>query len=207
MSVESAVRAILTNINKQIMGVAAFRATVTDASGGTLVKIQREGASTADSELYATCSRYTLTNGDVVLCLPLGPNGKPVIVEVIQPPAATGGSLTVQEGDVDVDTAVTTIDFNASQFNVTSSPAGEVNVSLAGSGATIDVQEATVTQSTATAINFDGTDFNVSDSPAGTANISLNYDTVANTPAMGNHTHSYTDYAAVQRLIAIGAPL
>src|SRR4051812_13664338 len=35
--------------------------------------------------------------------------------------------LTIQEGDVTVDAAVTVIDFDASDFNVTSSPAGEGN--------------------------------------------------------------------------------
>lgn len=47
-------------------------------------------------------------------------------------PAGAGGStIVVQEGDVDVDTAVTTLDFDASDFNVTSSPAGEANIALA----------------------------------------------------------------------------
>lgn len=45
--------------------------------------------------------------------------------------AAGGAVITVQEGDSDVDTAVTTLDFDASDFNVTSSPAGEANIALA----------------------------------------------------------------------------
>ncbi len=45
--------------------------------------------------------------------------------------AASGGTITVQEGDATVDAAVTTLDFDASDFNVTSSPAGEANVALA----------------------------------------------------------------------------
>lgn len=45
-------------------------------------------------------------------------------------------TITVQEGDVTVDASVTTLDFDASDFNVSSSPAGEVNVTLAyGTGA------------------------------------------------------------------------
>jgi hypothetical protein len=40
-------------------------------------------------------------------------------------------TVTVQEGDVDVDAAVTTLDFDASDFTITSSPAGEANIALA----------------------------------------------------------------------------
>jgi hypothetical protein len=47
-----------------------------------------------------------------------------------------GLTITVQENDVDVDTAVTTLDFDTSDFTITSSPAGEANISLAyGTGA------------------------------------------------------------------------
>lgn len=43
----------------------------------------------------------------------------------------TGGAvITVQEGDADVDTAVTTLDFDASDFNITSTPSGEANIAL-----------------------------------------------------------------------------
>jgi hypothetical protein len=48
--------------------------------------------------------------------------------------SASGGgaaTITVQSGDSTVDGSVTTVDFDASDFTVTSSPAGEVNVSLA----------------------------------------------------------------------------
>lgn len=45
-------------------------------------------------------------------------------------------TITVQEGDSTVDASVTTLDFDASDFNVTSSPAEEANISLAyGTGA------------------------------------------------------------------------
>jgi hypothetical protein len=40
-------------------------------------------------------------------------------------------TVTVQEGDVTVDAAVNTLDFDASDFNVSSSPAGEANIALA----------------------------------------------------------------------------
>ena len=42
-----------------------------------------------------------------------------------------GGALVVQENDVTVDAAATTLDFNGTDFDVTSSPAGEANVSRA----------------------------------------------------------------------------
>lgn len=38
--------------------------------------------------------------------------------------------ITVQEGDVTVDASVTTLDFDASDFNLTESPEDEVNISL-----------------------------------------------------------------------------
>lgn len=43
----------------------------------------------------------------------------------------SASGIIVQEGDSDVDTAATTLDFDASDFNVTSSPAGEANIALA----------------------------------------------------------------------------
>lgn len=45
--------------------------------------------------------------------------------------AGGAGTIAVQEGDVTVDGTVSTLDFDASDFNVTSSPAGEANISLA----------------------------------------------------------------------------
>lgn len=112
-------------------------------------------------------------------------------------------SLIVQEGDSTVDSAVGTLDFDASDFNVTSSPAGEANIALAyGTGAgtpaegnhthtyTITVQEGDSNVDTAvTTLDFDASDFNVTSSPAGEANIALAYGTSAGTPAEGNHTH------------------
>lgn len=47
-------------------------------------------------------------------------------------PAGAGGSaIIVQSGDSDVDTATETLDFDASDFTITSSPAGEANIALA----------------------------------------------------------------------------
>lgn len=115
--------------------------------------------------------------------------------------------LIVQEGDSTVDSAVTTLDFDASDFNVTSSPSGEANIALnygTGSGqpaegdhthasSTITVQEEDVNVDTSvTTFDFDGSDFNVTSSPAGEVNISLNYGTSAGQPSEGNHSHSDT---------------
>jgi len=44
--------------------------------------------------------------------------------------AAASGTLTVQENDVNVDTPTTTLDFDSTDFNITSSPAGEANVAI-----------------------------------------------------------------------------
>lgn len=79
-----------------------------------------------------------------------------------------GGSVIVQEGDADVDTAAGTLDFDASDFNVTSAPAGEANIALnygTGAGqpaegnhthtATLDTSYQGAVQETATGVqNF-----------------------------------------------------
>ena len=60
-----------------------------------------------------------------------GSNGSDGATGPTGPAGAGGSTIIVQEGDSDVDTAVTTLDFDASDFNVTSSPAGEANIALA----------------------------------------------------------------------------
>lgn len=59
---------------------------------------------------------------------PTGPGGG---VGATGPAGAAGSSIIVQEGDVTVDAATGTLDFDASDFDVTSSPAGEANIALA----------------------------------------------------------------------------
>jgi hypothetical protein len=124
--------------------------------------------------------------------------------ELTDQPGA-GTTVVVQEGDSDVVTALTTLDFDASDFNITESPAGEGNVALAyGTSAgtpaegnhthtlfTLTVEEGDSSVDTAvTHIDFDASDFNVTSSPAGEANVALAYGTSAGTPAEGNHTHT-----------------
>lgn len=67
--------------------------------------------------------------------------------------AAGGGSLTVQEGDVTVSSAATTLDFG-SGFDLTESPAGEVNIALdlsEGSVGTLPIANGGTGQTTQTA--------------------------------------------------------
>lgn len=110
--VAAAVSRTLAAMNAQAEGAVAFRAVVTGVSGG-LATIRRDGATTADSEQYASCSRFLLTSGDEVLCVPLGVNGQAVIVERINresssaavftalAPAGSTASLTDSEGITD----------------------------------------------------------------------------------------------------------
>ena len=107
-----------------------------------------------------------------------------------------GSTITVQEGDSDVDTAVTTLDFDASDFNVTSSPSGEANIALAygttaGTPAegnhthtyTIAVQEEdTDVVAAASTLDFDGVNFDVSDDGSGEARIELAYPEIMRRP-------------------------
>lgn len=91
MSVEAAVRAVISAVDRKIAGVSAFRATVT-AVDGSLVQIRREGATTGNDEQYASCTRFLLAVGDVVLCIPLGL--KPVVIDVIRRSAAASPTFT-----------------------------------------------------------------------------------------------------------------
>lgn len=119
MSAPNAVEKILASIDKRVGKVAAFRATVT-AVDGTLITIRREGATTPDTEEYATTARELIAVGDVVLCIPLG--GKPVIIDVIRRAAASTptGVLNAGAGS----TATKTITGRDDEFELTISSAG-----------------------------------------------------------------------------------
>lgn len=138
----------------------------------------------------------------------IGTNGQVLTVVSGEPEWASGGGsgLTVSEGGTPLDTDIGTIDFDASDFNLTESPEDEVNIALnygvgAGQPAegnhthaapTITVEEGDSTVDAAvTNLDFDSSDFNVSSSPAGEANIALNYGSVAGQPAEGDHTHAF----------------
>lgn len=91
--VDQAITSIRSYVDRQIEAGAAFRATVT-AVNGSLIQIRREGATTAGTESYASCTRFLLAVGDVVLCIPLG--GKPVVIDVIRRAAAATPGYTIQ---------------------------------------------------------------------------------------------------------------
>lgn len=67
-----------------------FRAIVSATSGGR-VQIQRLGAATAETELYARVAGFDVVAGDEVLCLAIG--GKPVVIGKLQRAAASGYAL------------------------------------------------------------------------------------------------------------------
>ncbi len=93
MSAGQAVTVITQAIDRAVMRASAFRATVT-AVDGSLIQVQREGASTAGTENYASCTRFLLAVGDVVLCIPVG--GKPVVIDVIRRAAAVTPTFAAQ---------------------------------------------------------------------------------------------------------------
>lgn len=117
--------------------------------------------------------------------------------------AGGGTTITVQEGDVTASATVDTLDFDASDFTVSISPAGEANIGLAyGTSAgtpaegnhshtsALAVYEgATLKSGSVSAIVFDASDFNVVDT-GGSEEVTLQYGTGANQPAEGNHTHT-----------------
>jgi hypothetical protein len=85
--------------------------------------IGRLGGNAADTNtgnfrLVGVLLQYTAT----VVSGPQGPAGAAG--------AAGSNTIIVQKGDVDVDTAAATLDFDTTDFDVSSSPAGEANVSI-----------------------------------------------------------------------------
>jgi hypothetical protein len=118
MSIAQAIADINTAIRKGDESVTAFRATVTAVDGG-LISIIRDGFTAADTEKYASVTRFPLAVNDVVMCLPLGVAGKPVIIDVIRRtagvyPAAdsprlyASGTTTAPAGSPDASTTSTT---------------------------------------------------------------------------------------------------
>lgn len=121
MSVEGGVRAVLSAIDRKIANVAAFRATVT-AVDGSLIQIRKEGAVTAGTENYASCTRFLLAVGDVVLCIPLG--SKPVVIDVIRRSAAATPGYTIQAAAGTTATASVTGDDTSGLVTLTPGGAG-----------------------------------------------------------------------------------
>lgn len=99
---------------------------------------------------------------------------------------------TVQEGDSNVSSAVTTVDYTAADFDVTESPAGEVNVSLSSAVATLTGSQ-TLTNKTLT------TPIIASISNSGTVTVPTGTDTLVNlagTQTLTNKTLDGTDSGA-----------
>lgn len=149
--IESAAIAQKRAQGKHIREVAAFLGVVTGTSDGK-VTIRELGAANGATELYARLPGPALQNDDVVICirvsgktvvLGLAQNSEPDAYEFDVPlsvpaltingtpidPGALGG-LTVAEGGTPLDTDITTLDFDASDFNLTESPENEVNIAL-----------------------------------------------------------------------------
>jgi hypothetical protein len=110
---------VTSAIQTQIDGKQPLDADLTAlAALATTGVVTRTGAGTVAARTLTAGTGISISNGD-------GVAGNPTIT-------ATGAlNITVQEGDSTVDAAVTTLDFDASDFNVTSSPAGEANIALA----------------------------------------------------------------------------
>lgn len=78
-------------------------------------------------------------------------------------PTPTAYPFTVQEGDTTVESAAVTLDFNATSFDITSSPSGEANVALSSAvsqlGSTIEGTElnTTFTVPSGTTVDFGAT--------------------------------------------------
>lgn len=101
---------------------AAGHGHLNAAGGGTLTS-----AAISDiAEMIRDTIATALTAGANVT---ITPND---VGDTITIAASTGSvNITVQEGDSTVDAAVTTLDFDASDFNVSGAPAGEANIALA----------------------------------------------------------------------------
>lgn len=91
MTVSAAAQTLLDRIAAEVASARPFRATVTAVSG-QLVQLQRPGESAGAAELYATCTRFVLYAGDVVLCLPLGEKSA-VVIDVIRTSATVAPTI------------------------------------------------------------------------------------------------------------------
>lgn len=91
------------------------------------------GATGAPSSGSHTAGEVSVdSDGKVYVCSVTGSPGTWIL---IGPGAAS--TFTVQEGDSNVDTNVSTLDFLAADFDITSSPAGEANIALSSTARSI----------------------------------------------------------------------
>ena len=106
--------------------------------------------------------------------------------------AGSGSGISiVQEGDVTVDGSATTLDFDASDFNVTSSPSGEANIALAygtSAGTPAEGNHTHAQLHDAVTVSDTGSiDLTLTGQQISAAAI---FGTTAGTVAQGNHTHT-----------------
>lgn len=135
--IDLAIKKLYQYVDQRVEDVRPFRAIVTGQSSG-MVQIRRLHSSTAETALRARVAGFDLTTNDEVLCVPMA-DGIPIVVGKVQRSTPTShavtpalpGTIIVQEGDSNVDTAVSTLDFAAAHFVVGSSPSGEANIALA----------------------------------------------------------------------------
>jgi hypothetical protein len=112
---------------------------------------------------------------------------------------ATGGgtSLLVTEGGVTVDATVATLEFDASDFNVTESPEDQANISLAYGTSAGTPAEGNHSHANdhvaATVLDTASIDMTLSGQQISAAAI---FGTTATTVAQGNHTHAYAPTAS-----------
>ena len=100
----------------------------------------------------------------------------------VPPGGGGGGTIAVQEGDTTVDAAAATLDFDASDFNITSSPAGEANIALAYGTSAGTPAEGNHTHTATNVTDFsEAVDDRVNTLIIAGTNITKTYDDTANT--------------------------
>jgi hypothetical protein len=105
--------------------------SVTDFSTAAAAKVLKASTSPTITPAYGTLNLSELNDVDSTTPVDSYVLTWETATSTYKPKAPPAVQVTVQEGDVTVDAAVNTLDFDANNFNITSSPAGEANVALA----------------------------------------------------------------------------
>jgi hypothetical protein len=151
--VDQAIAEVKRFVQRAIGRVTPFRAVVT-AVDGNLVEILRVGAVTEDERKYASCTRYLLRVGDVVLCANL--DGEPVVIDRIgiSPASALATTYTVLSNAGNTATGSIAGDDTSGLVSVTANGTG------IAAGTVIEVDFATARPSTNYAVALTRTDLN-----------------------------------------------
>lgn len=107
--------------------------------------------------LVATRRGINLIEGTNVTLTVADDSGNEEVDVTIAQASVSASTVAVQEGDTTIDAAAATLDFATADFNVTSDPAGEANISLVG----LTVKEGPVTHNPVRSIDL-GTGFDTS---------------------------------------------